>query len=140
MINENSDIFARFAKLESRVDQLEQIVKPNSAVSTSTNVVKQQSLREFLNEKSPATANDRGLSIAYYMETIKQFECFNAEDIKTGFREARIPVPKNPNDIINKNIAKGNIMDTEQRKDGKKAWVLTITGMQKVKNGFRKKA
>jgi hypothetical protein len=127
------EIKAKFADFERRIEAIEASQRQTTPLPAKS---KQQSLREFLNEKKPATANDRGLSIAYYLETLKGYDSFNADDIKVGFREARIPVPKNPNDVINKNIAKAYMMDAEQSKDGKKAWVLTGTGLEVAEKGF----
>lgn len=133
----NDEIQTKLTDLERRVQALE--AGQSTAGSAATGAAnKQLSLREFLNQKKPTTANDRGLAIAYYNETVKGYDCFNAEDIKAGFRDARIPAPKNPNDVINKNIAKGYMMDAEQSKAGKKAWVLTGTGLDAVKKGFVK--
>ncbi len=126
------DLEARITALEQRVETLESAARQSPATAKAG--TKQKSLREFLNEKKPTTANDRGLCIAFYFETIKDFESFNAEDLKAGFREARIPLPKNPHDVINKNIAKGYMMDAEHGKNGKKAWVLTGTGLEVVES------
>lgn len=133
----NDEIQTKLTELERRVQALEAGQGILGSAATAANN-KQLSLREFLNQKKPTTANDRGLTIAYYNETIKGYGCFNAEDIKVGFRDARIPAPKNPNDVINKNIAKGYMMDAEQSKAGKKAWVLTGTGLEAVEKGFAK--
>jgi hypothetical protein len=133
----NDEIQTKLTELERRVQVLE--AGQGALGSTATGATnKQLSLREFLNQKKPRTANDRGLTIAYYNETIKGYGCFNAEDIKVGFRDARIPAPKNPNDVINKNIAKGYMMNAEQSKSGKKAWVLTGTGLEVIEKGFAK--
>lgn len=132
----DDEIQAKLAELERRIQVLETGQRPQASAPGTTS--KQQSLREFLNEKKPTTANDRGLCIAYYYETVKGYNCFNAEDIKAGFRESRIPAPKNPNDVINKNIAKAYMMDADQSKDGKKAWVITGTGEEAVGKGFSK--
>ena len=129
-MTDDTNLLARLADLENRVLRLE------GGQDQAGVPFKQQSLREFLNEKNPQTANDRGLCIAYYLETSKAFGSFNAEDIKRGFREARIPVPSNPNDVVNKNIMKGYVMDAEAPKDGKKAWILTVTGMVQIQKGF----
>jgi hypothetical protein len=131
----NSEIEDKLAELERRVHALEDTGQQPSPQAAS---LKKQSLREFLNEKKPTTATDRGLSIAYFYETVKDYESFNADDLKSGFREARIPAPKNPNDVINKNIIKAYMMDAEQPKDGKKAWILTGTGLEAVEKGFGK--
>ncbi len=132
----DNEVQAKLVELERRIQVLE--AGQTTQGRTPGSATKQQSLREFLNEKRPTTANDRGLCIAYYYETAKGYDCFNAEDIKAGFRDARIPAPKNPNDVINKNIGKAYMMDAEQSKGGKKAWVLTGTGQEVVEKGFSK--
>jgi hypothetical protein len=134
----NDEVQAKLVDLERRIQVLETGRQPEA--NPRATATKQQSLREFLNEKKPLTANDRGLCIAYYYETVKAYDSFNAEDIKAGFRDARISPPKNPNDVINKNIAKAYMMDAEQAKDGKKAWVLTGTGLEVVEKGFGKES
>jgi len=126
----HDDIINRISTLERRVEVLEAQLAQD--IPSSVAKTKQKSLREFLNELSATSATEIGLCIAYFLENNKGFASFNSEDIKSGFREARIPVPKNPNDLINKNIAKGYIMDAEDQKDGKKAWVLTATGLETV--------
>lgn len=132
----NNDIAKRLDKLENRVLAIEtKMMAPDLDIQTTG---KNKSLREFLNEQSLKSANDRALAIAYFLETNKGYESFNADDIKDGFRQARIPSPKNPNDIINKNIAKGLMMDSESSKDGKKAWVLTASGEKLMKSSFEK--
>lgn len=133
----NDEIQTKLTELERRVHALE-AGQDAPGFTVNGAAKKQLSLREFLNQKQPTTANDRGLAIAYYNETIKGYEYFSAEDIKAGFRDARIPAPKNPNDVINKNIAKGYMMDAEQSKAGKKAWILTGTGLEAVEKGFTK--
>ena len=135
----NKNIIDKLGELERRIKLLENNYQDAKNSRNQVTGSKQQSFREFLNEKKPETANDRVLCIAYYYETIKKYDCFNAEDIKVGFREARIPAPKNPNDVINQNIAKAYMMDSEQTKDGKKAWLLTNTGIEVVDKGFSKK-
>lgn len=135
----DDEIQTKLTELERRVQALEAGQHVQGSANTGA-AKKQLSLREFLNQKKPTTANDRGLAIAYYNETIKSYDCFNAEDIKIGFREARISAPKNINDVVNKNIAKGYMMDAEQSKAGKKAWVLTGTGLEVVEKGFTRGA
>src|SRR5258708_6311568 len=129
----DEDIVIKLEKLEHRIEALEAQITSNTTPSSLAKV-KQKSLREFLNELRPASATDQGLCIAYFLENNKGCESFNTDDIKSSFREARIPVPKNPNDLINKNIAKGYIMDAEELKGSKKAWVLTGTGIESVED------
>lgn len=124
----------RVQELESRVAKLEAALSGAQPPRQPAGG-KEVSLREFLNDKKPTSANDRALCIGFFLETSKGYDSFGADDIKAGFREARIQLPKNPNDIINKNIAKAFMMDAEP-KNGKKAWVLTNTGMEFVQNNL----
>lgn len=127
----------KILELEQRIQVLETNQKLTEHTSFKISK-KQQSLREFLNQKNPKTANDQGLCIAYYHEILKEQGGFNVEDIRNGFFDARLPAPKNPNDVINKNIRKAYIMSTKQTKEGKKTWVLTNTGIEVVEKGFHK--
>lgn len=115
-------IQARQVELKRRIQALEVGQQSQGPAP----VAKQQSLREFLNEKRPITANERGLCIAYYYEATMSYECFNAKDIEAGFRGARSPAPKNPNGVTNKNIAKTHMTDARHSKDGRKAWFLPV--------------
>jgi len=135
------DINKRLQDLEVRVAKLElsQPTQTQTQTQKQNQKVKNMSLREFLNLKKPKTVNDNVLVIGYYLEHLKGFEAFNVDDIKFGFREAKIPQPTNLNDVVNKNIKKAYVMSAESQKDGKKAWVLTATGEGIVKKGFESK-
>ena len=128
----------QLAELESRVTKLETPATILAEAPAEAGSVKQKSLREVINELKPNTANDRALTIAYYLETYKSQTNFNADDIKSGFKEARIIAPKNTNDVINKNIAKAFMMDADEQIGGKMSWMLTATGLGVVKKGFGK--
>jgi len=55
-------------------------------------------------------------------------------DLENAFRSAREKLPKNMNDAVNKNIARGFLMGAAEKKDAKKAWNLTSTGERFVEN------
>jgi hypothetical protein len=122
-------------RLESRVDKLEAALVP--VTPEASHPTKPKSIREFINEKLPLTANDRALTIGYYLETVRSQGSFSADDIKRTFKEAKIAPPANVNDVINKNVGKGYMMDSDDR-TGKKAWTLTATGEDIVILGFSK--
>lgn len=126
----------RVSRLESRLDELEGGLV--SMTTKTSHPTKPKSIREFINEKLPLTANDRALTIGYYLETIREQGSFSADDIKRAFKEAKIAPPANVNDVINKNVGKGYMMDSDDRV-GKKAWTLTATGEDIVGTGFSKK-
>ena len=133
------DINERLQDLESRIVKLESGQSIQAQVQKQNQKVKTMSLREFLNLKKPKTVNDNVLVIGYYLEHLKEFEAFNVDDIKLGFREAKIPLPSNLNDVVNKNIKKAYVMSAGSQKDGKKAWVLTATGDDIAEQGFESK-
>jgi len=135
---------ANFDKLLHRIKVLEERVAKLETqtvhVSTEDQVIKNkaQSLREYINEKQPKTANDHGLVIGYFIETIKQQGSFNIDDLRNGFRDAKIPAPQNISDMVNKNIAKGYIMVDTSQPGPKRSWVLTNSGEKKIEAGLGK--
>lgn len=129
-----SQLEAAVDTLSKRVAALEEMMAGGGATPDRTN--KQQSLREFINEKQPKTANDHGLAIAYFTEIFKQKGWFNIDDLKEGFREAKVPAPKNLSDVIGKNAKKGYFMLDANQVGTKQSWVLTNTGEKAVENGF----
>ena len=95
---------------------------------------KQISAKEFLLLKKDSSATEKTLALAYYLEHYARVGSFNIDDVARVFQAAREPSPANINDMINKNIAKGYIMEAPERKDAKKTWVLTATGEKFVEN------
>ena len=119
---------------EKRITNLE--AKPNAKAGTAT---KKLSIREFFITKKPKTDVDKTLLVGYYLENYQAYSSFNTSDIEAGLRSAKEPGPTNTNDIINKNIHKGFIMDAEEKKENKQAWVLTNLGIEYVDNDLKKK-
>ena len=78
-------------------------------------------------------------ALAYFIEHVEGSTSFNTADLETAFRAAKEKLPANMNDAVNKNIAKGFIMEAEDRKDSKKAWYLTSTGENHVEFELNKK-
>jgi hypothetical protein len=77
------------------------------------------------------------LAIGYYLEKFRNLSSFNLNDLKNGFKEAKEKVPLNIPDKIQKNIAKGYMMEATAKKDGLKAYTLTGSGDKFVENGFK---
>lgn len=130
------DIESRLASIEERLERLEKGGNSTGTDSAASPKMKPVSIKEYLISKNPQTANDRALTMGYFLETVNGYEQFNVEDIKGCFRTAKIPAPKNVNDIINKNIAKGFMMESGKSGGGVKSWVLTATGEAIVNQGF----
>jgi hypothetical protein len=122
----------RLRDLEIRVKALEKRFEDEDVVSSVRG--KKQSAREFLLAKKITTETQKVLALAYYLEHVEGLEAFNVPDIERAFRAAREKLPANMNDLVNKNIARGFLMEAEEKKNSKKAWYLTSTGERFVEN------
>lgn len=117
-----SDIEKRLEILEKNSTRNE---KDNTIVKART---KSMSVREYLLTKKSSNDVEKTVALAYYLEHLVKMDSFNTDDLEKAFRDAKEKPPANLNDKINKNIAKGYLMEAEQKKESKKAWVLTSTG------------
>jgi len=122
--------------LETRVIALEKLLggkKPD----TDASATKKLSVKEFILDKKPSGDVQKALAIAYYLEKNESMKSFNVEDLAHYFQLAKEPTPENLNDKINMNIKKGHVMEAKEKKENKKAWVITNTGEQFVDNNFK---
>lgn len=131
----NKTIEQRMEELENRVAVLEGI--PSQGAMPSALKSKKMSAKEFLITKEPKTDTQKTLALAFHLEHIEGMKSFNATDIEVIFHSAKEKLPININDAVNKNIARGFIMEAQEKKDAKKAWVLTTTGEKFVENDFK---
>ena len=72
------------------------------------------------------------LALGYYLEHVEGVSSFNIDDLVSVLQAAKEKRPKNINDMVNKNIGRGLFMEAAEKKDSKKAWVLTFTGEKYV--------
>ncbi len=128
----DEELVRRIVALEARVATLESKHDGSKGMVESNKSVKVQSIREFLLTKKLSTANDRTLALGYYVEQLSGQGYFSADDIKTAYRSAKQPGPKNINDTINKNIIKGFMMESGLADQPVKTWVLTASGEEYV--------
>jgi hypothetical protein len=132
----NDNLESRVLDLEIRVKALEQdALKPGPHVSPVISR-KKQSPREFLFAHSPETIVQKTLALGYYFESVDSKGAFNTDDLAAMFRLAKEKSPANINDMINKNIKKGYLMEDAQKAE-KKSWVLTSSGEEFVTNNFK---
>lgn len=129
----NKTIEEKVESLEIRVSQLENLFKKTSSSVPPNASSKKKSAKEFLLEKNPKDDLKRTLYIGYYLEKYDGMESFSVDDLREVFRASRVPSPKNLNDKVNQNISKGFLMEVE-KKDKKKAWILTSTGEKHVED------
>lgn len=134
MKKELKKIRQRVERLEKRVNRLEGGRKIDSK-STST---KRLSLGEFLSSADPGSKVDTAIVIGYYLENYRDFDIFNVPDLESNFRRAKESSPANINDTVNQAVKRDMMMETNKKKNSKKAWVLTNTGEEYVENKLLK--
>ncbi|HEV2112474.1 MAG TPA: hypothetical protein VGT99_14040 [Gammaproteobacteria bacterium] len=127
-MNAKDELRQRIASLEARVGALERALGESSVVERTSGDRKKPAAREFLMSKNLKSEVQKVLALGYFLEHIAGMECFNIKDIEKAFHSAREKPPKNMNDAVNKNIARGFIMEAPDKKESMKAWYLTSTG------------
>jgi len=124
--------------LEDHERRIKALEDRSTFLSDSHEPEKPISIKEFMLSKKPTNDVQKTLAIGYFLEKYEGFSCFNAHDIENGFSNAKEPKPENINLCIIKNIKKGHMMESKEKKDNKKAWVITSSGERFVENGFKK--
>lgn len=132
------ELSKKILELEKRIESIE----ATSSLSKTDNEsiqpkIKKVSAKEFLLSKNLSSTVEKALALAYYLERFEQMSSFNINDIANIFQMAKETLPVNPNDVINKNIKKGHLMEVQEKKDAKKAWSLTGSGERFVENDFK---
>jgi len=130
------DTETRITDLENRVASLEKELRTSSSPKDGKR--RNLSINEFLREKGPTTVIDIILTIAVYHERFVGADSFSANDLLDLIRKAKQKKPKNINDLINKNIAKGYFEEDKVGEDGKKRWYVTSSGVALVDNNFNR--
>ena len=129
--NELSEMKRKLMEHEKRLAKLEKLLQTKPEV-----VEKKVSIREFMISKNPKSEMERTLTIAYYLERFGSLASFNAKDLENGFRRAKEKLPRNINYEVIRCIQKGYLMEAEEKKDNRKAWHLTNTGLEYVEKDF----
>jgi hypothetical protein len=130
------DLVARLSRLEERVLKLEN-TSGGLGRPIGTAQAKRTSAKEFLMTKSVGSEVQKVLALAYFLERHEGLAVFNVSDLENAFRSAREKLPKNMNDAVNKNIARGFMMEAAEKKDSKKAWNLTSSGERFVESDMK---
>ena len=94
---------------------------------------KPTSVAQFFRTAAPRTDVDRALLAGYFLEKHKNEKSFTSVEVRETIKDAKISPPKNPSDVIAKNIKKGLMMSAGD-KDGKMAFVLTSDGEDAVED------
>jgi hypothetical protein len=135
-----NNIETKLANLESRVEALEKLSDKQLIMNSDQFSKKEdkKTLNEFLRTKKLDDDVKRTLAIAYWLDKFEKVEFFNTTDIENGFRSARLIVPKNVNDKVNMNIKNGCLTDHKEKKESKKTWYITNTGIELIENDLNK--
>ena len=128
------ELATRLDKLEERLTRVELL---NSGGPSNPRREIRESPKEFLITKAANSELQKVIALAYYLEHHEKLESFNVADLEGVFRAARERLPKNMNDAVNKNIARGFLMGAKEKKNSKKAWQLTSTGERFVENNMK---
>jgi len=117
---------------EKRIAYLELFLGEKKVFSS-----KKLSPKEFLLTGKPEGDVMKTLYLAYYLEKFEGLNSFATKDIEDAFRTAKESVPDNINYKIIKNIEKGFIVETKEKKDNLKTWNLTKSGEEYVESKTR---
>ena len=135
-------ILEALKSLEARVVRIEAGRTEASAnQKMATNApMKRLSIKEFLLESSPTTDIQRTLAIGYFLETHASMSSFTRVDLEKGYGDAKEPTPSNIGVNIKHCIKQGHMMEVEEKKNNKTAYVVTRSGEQFVLAGYKKSA
>lgn len=130
-----SDLKHRIQELEERVKKIEGILSsPSNGEAVQTRSRDKLSVNEFLNLKKPGDDVKRTLAIAYWLDINEGVGSFNSSDLSSAFRAAKLKMPLNINDKINMNVKNGHLAEEKKKRNGKKAWYITNSGIQFVES------
>jgi hypothetical protein len=121
----------RIDELEQRVKELEEAVFERSEPRNSFSG-KKVSIAEFMRDYDTSNNRKRVLVMGHYLETVDEVDNFSSNDIEEAYKRAKKKPPANPTDPISKNAGKGYIREVGKA-DNQKLWVLTQTGVERVK-------
>ena len=127
--------------LETRVTRIETgsgAVSGNQKASPSGS--KKLSIKEFLLESPPTTDIQRTLAVGYFLETRVGMSSFTKAELEKGYSDAKEPIPSNISVNIKHCIKQGHMMEAEEKKNNKTAYVVTRSGEQFVIAGYKKSA
>ena len=132
---EINEILQRIQSLDERVLKLEEYIGSNP----EKKITKKISIKEFYLSKNSNDDIQRTLLLAYYLEKYDGYPSINTKDIENACLEAKVNIPvDNIPYKLYKNVEKGYLMETKEKKDSQKAYILTNTGEKFVEGDFSK--
>jgi len=133
----DEEIKKEIEKVWEKLEELESKITEQRDIESSqpTTKGKKLSVKEYIKERTPNNDVQRTIVIADYLEKIESKEEFVTKDISEGFRKAKLKVPANVPDKIQKAIFNGWIANGKN----KGGYYLTSSGEEAIKNSFNKK-
>jgi hypothetical protein len=128
------DIERMIREHEGRIKKLEEIFNDKEKITVPQ---KDVSINEFINKKAASDDLRRTATFAYFLDKHEAKKNFNYDDIIDCFKRAREKLPQNVSDKINKCIKKCWISESNEKKDGKKSYYITNTGITAVETDFK---
>jgi hypothetical protein len=126
--------------LDARITRIETDSVGKGQMAAKDAAAKKLSIKEFLLERPPATDIQRTLAIGYFLEMHVGMASFTKADLAKGYRDAKEPEPSNIAVNINRCIKQGHMMEAEEKKNNKTAYVVTRSGEQFVVANYKKSA
>jgi hypothetical protein len=128
----------KFEAISKNMPTVAQLPSPSGSQPTTTPEAVDTSLPssivEFIKAKgSPSDHTVIEVLFSYWLLKKENMASYNATDIQNCYDQARITKPANINGIMNQIQATGYVMEVKEKKDNKKAWVITGTGEKYVR-------
>lgn len=99
---------------------------------TTSLAAQQMRISEFLTQRNIGSETDRVVAILYHHLHNGQ-DSSTKEEILQAYAAARTRRPTNLSDVIARCIKKkGHVVEASEKKDGQKAWQITLTGERYV--------
>jgi hypothetical protein len=133
---EHIEIIEAIKNHEDRLKKVEELLF-NRSLDKVAPTSKKISISEFINLKRPKDDLQRTVLFAYFLEKNENNEHFNSEDIQNCFIKSKSAKPSNINDKINQCIKKGWLSEHSEKRNNKKAFYLTNTGIIAVEKNFK---
>ena len=130
-------ILTAIKNLESRVARIERGAAEAVGSENATRSTKKTSIKEFLLNHPPTDDVRRTLAIGYFLENQAGMTSFNKADLEKGYRDAKEKVPSNISVNIGRCIKQGQMMEAAEKKDNKTAYVVTRSGEEFVRSGYK---
>ncbi len=122
--------------LDGRITKIEAGAAGGKASARAS--AKKTSIKEFLLNHPPATDIQRTLAIGYFLENNAGMASFTRPDLEKGYSDAKETPPSNISVNIRHCIKQGHMMEADEKKNNKTAYVVTRSGEQFVAGGYKK--